>query len=248
MVTISVVASDWGEARQDDIRVLLEDAVSHIDRELRQPFAETVRVLNLPQQRNPRAFYRHRGEGAFDVNLTARDRRWSRFAYQFAHEFCHVLSGHERLRDNPNNWFHEAVCETASLFVLRRMGERWPTHPPYSNWASYSASLTAYADACIKRFRRNDPVEPLNDWLSAHEDEMRADPYRRDRNAIVALRLLPTFEDQPHGWNAVARLPANDQRLGNYLEAWWTCVDGTDRSFVENIRQRLLPSGIAAVC
>ena len=62
---------------------------------------------------------------------SARDRKWAKFGYQFSHEFCHVLSNYENLKANPNNWFHEAICELASVFTLRRMAERWPTHPPY---------------------------------------------------------------------------------------------------------------------
>ena len=74
-----------------------------------------------------------------------RDRQQNQYAYQFAHEFCHVLSGYEGLEGNPNNWFHETICELASVFTLRRMAERWPTHPPYPNWAGYSKHLLEYA-------------------------------------------------------------------------------------------------------
>ena len=48
--------SDWGEADRDDIRMLLEDVASHIVRELRHPFDEAIRVVNLPTTDNPRAF------------------------------------------------------------------------------------------------------------------------------------------------------------------------------------------------
>ena len=90
---ITVLECDWGEACQNDIRVLLEDVASHIVRELRDPFAETIRVMNLPGE-PPRALFRRPGDAAYDVNLTAKNQQWSQFAYQFGHEFCHVLSGH----------------------------------------------------------------------------------------------------------------------------------------------------------
>lgn len=127
---IEVLECDWGDAHRDDIRKLLEDVASHIVRELRDPFEATIRVMNLPGVNCPRTFFRSTDALVFEVNLTARDRRWSQFAYQFGHEFCHILSGHDRLRSNPNNWFHESLCELASLFVLRRMAERWPFDAP----------------------------------------------------------------------------------------------------------------------
>ena len=115
-MNISVLPSEWGDAKQKDIQGLLEDVASHIARELRDPFHGTIRVMNLPTQDCPRTFFRKPGDtAAYEINLTAKNRLWSKFAYQFAHEFCHVLSGHDRLRDNPNNWFHEAICEMAEV-------------------------------------------------------------------------------------------------------------------------------------
>ena len=34
-------------------------------------------------------------------------------------------------------------------------------------------------------------VLTLANWLTMHEEEIRRDPYIRDKNAIVAYRLLP---------------------------------------------------------
>ena len=140
-VQIAVLECDWGVACRGDIKRLLEDVASHIVRELREPFVNTIRIMNLPGQSDPLTFFRGPDANAYDVNLTARDLKWCKFAYQFGHEFCHILSGHDRLRDNPNKWFHESICELASFFVLRRMAERWPAEPPFSHWADYSASL-----------------------------------------------------------------------------------------------------------
>ena len=174
---ISVLESDWGEANRDDIRILLEDVASHIVRELRHPFDEAIRVVNLPTTDNPRAFYRGPHEDVHKVNLTAKDRKWSRFAYQFAHEFCHVRSGHERLRNNPNNWLHEAICELASIFTLRRMGERWRTEAPYTNWTSYSESLAAYAESLVEKYSSGSPTASFGAWVVR----------KRGRNARMPL-------------------------------------------------------------
>ncbi|MYD14877.1 MAG: hypothetical protein F4107_09090 [Gemmatimonadetes bacterium] len=215
--------------------MLLENAASQIVRELRDPFDETIRVVNVAVQEPPRALYRGPHDVAYTVNLTAKDRHWAQFAYQFAHEFCHVLSGHERLRDNPNNWLHEAICELGSLFVLRRMGKRWDSEAPYPNWISYSQSLTDYAVSVMEKYRRCPLKATLGAWLSANEEAMRSCPYLRDKNGVVALRLLPVFEEYPHGWNAVRMLPPSTGRAVEYIEAWKASVGDADRSFVEHI-------------
>lgn len=235
---IEVLECDWGVARRDDIQKLLEDVASHILRELRDPFDETIRVLNLPGQ-PPRAFFRRLGNSAYEVNLTAKDRKWSQFAYQFGHELCHVLMGHDRLRCNANNWFHESICELSSFFVLRRMAERWPTNPPYHNWAAYSASLEDYARSEASKYRIIAPTAPFGPWLAANEHTMRQNPYLRDKNGVVALKLLPLFEQAPRGWNAVRSLPASESPIREYIEDWKIVVPQADRLFVECIGKAL---------
>ena len=113
-------------------------------------------------------FYRGPPDDPFVIQLTARDLEWSQFAYQFSHEFCHVLSNYENLKANPNNWFHEAICELASVFTLRRMAERWQTNPPYPNWADYVAALRDYSEKRLSRQRVQLPRGvTLQSWLSS---------------------------------------------------------------------------------
>lgn len=239
MLEISVLECDWGDADRDDIKSLLQDVSSHIVRELRDPFDMTIRVRNLPTEDSPTTFYRQPSDEAYHVNLTSKGPTWSQFAYQFAHEFCHVLSCYERLRDNPNNWFHEAICELASIFTLRRMGERWRTQPPYPNWTTYSESLLAYAQALVDKYSSISPEGVFRVWLSEAEKEMRECAYLRDKNGIVALRLLPLFEQCPRGWNTVRRLPVLTERIAVYIEAWKDSVQHVDRRFVGRVGEAL---------
>ena len=97
-VQIVVPQADWGDGLQTDIERLLADVASHITRWLRVPVEGVIFVLPGSGESVPIAYYRGTREGPFAVQLTARDRKWSQFAYQFSHEFCHILSGHERLR------------------------------------------------------------------------------------------------------------------------------------------------------
>lgn len=237
---IEVLECDWGVAQHDDIWKLLLDVASHIVRELRYPFVETIHVMNLPGQRCPKAFYGGPDATKYEINLTARDRKWSKFAYQFSHEFCHVLSGHDRLRDNPNNWFHEAICELASFFVLRRMAERCLVDPPFAHWSDYSAAPADYAECEARKYQRATPAGSFSAWLRTNECELRQNCYLREKNGVVALRLLPLFEKAPqHGWNAVRRLPVSKGLIHEYIEAWKTDVQDIDHLFVESIGNTL---------
>ena len=245
MLTI-VVSGEWGDAQHADIEKLLSDTASHINGLLRSPWAGELHVKPAaPNDRTPRTLFRYSKTGPIVIQLTSQDRRWNQYAYQFAHEFCHVLSGYEDLKDNPNNWFHETICELASVFTLRRMAERWPTHPPYPNWADYSKYLLKYATDRQKREKVQLPMgTTLPDWLSSHESGLRKDQYQRDKNDLVAYALLPVFEELPAGWNAIRKFPISSGELKFYLSDWASAADPDDVPFVVRLANILgLPIG-----
>ena len=150
-MNIEVQPGGWGDAHPSNVASLLGDVASHLNQLLTKPVSDHIKVVPVfGADAVPRTLYRYSVNSAITIQLTARDRKWSKFAYQFSHEFCHVLSDYERLGDDLNNWFHEALCELASVFTLRRMAERWPTRPPYPNWADYASALTDYAEDLLK--------------------------------------------------------------------------------------------------
>ena len=171
---IDVEPYGWGEAIPGNIAVLLTDVSSHLNRLLAEPVADHINVVHVSgASAVPRTLYRYSEYGPITIRLTARDHLWSKFAYQFSHEFCHVLSNYERLGDGPNNWFHEALCELASVFTLRRMAERWPILPPYPNWADYASALYDYADDLLENENHQLPKGlTLANWLTMHEEEI----------------------------------------------------------------------------
>ena len=157
-IDISVLQCDWGDASRMDIQRLLQDTASHISREVRSAFYGRIEVVRFPGSKNPMTRFRVSAKDPFCIELSVRDRKWNQYAYQFAHEFCHVLSGYENLRDNPNNWFHESICELASLFTLRKMADRWLAAAPYPNWADYSPHLKNYAFNIIAHTKEYAPA------------------------------------------------------------------------------------------
>ena len=236
-MNIEVEPQGWGEAIPSNVSVLLTDVASHLNRLLVEPVVEQIKVVPVSAPGAvPRTLYRYGRSVPITIHLTARDRKWEKFSYQFAHEFCHVISDYERLGENPNNWFHEALCELASVFTLRRMAERWPAQPPYSNWADYAPALSGYAHDLLADENHQLPEGlTLANWLPMHEAELRRDPYVRDKNAVVAYQLLPVFEENPSGWNAVRSMPSSTGNLMEYLADWHECVQPADKPFVQRV-------------
>ena len=244
---IRVADSDWGDAVRENIEKLLKDVVCHITRILRDPLIGSIIVEPTPPTKaHPETLPRSSPEEPYTILLSARGKLWAKFSYQFAHEFCHVLSGYERLRNNPNNWFVESLCELASIFTLRRMAERWPTQPPYQNWAPYGASLARYTiRAPVASGHAPILSDAIKQLLSCEEDDLRERSLTaefgdfsesdRDKVAIVSHVLLPLFESEPTGWNTVRNVPVTNGPLTEYLADWYAQVDPVDKQFVQRI-------------
>lgn len=111
---------------------------------LRTPFVANIKVIPAPIDEDPMVLYRLPNETLYTVMLSVRDSYWAQYAHQFSHEFCHIISGYDKLKNNSNNWFHEVICEIASVFTVRRMAERWTSNPLYQINPSFAVSLDDY--------------------------------------------------------------------------------------------------------
>ena len=218
MLQVCVEPNGWGDARPVDIARLLTDAASHINRELRNPVVGTINVLSAPAtDHTPRTLVQYSRPGSYSVQLTATERCWSQYAFQFSHEFCHVMIDPHRSEggSGANQWLDEAVCEVASMFVLRRMAKRWAVDPPYPNWSSYAVSITEYVNERMDKPEHTMPSGvSLHEWFLSNEETLRRDPHQRDKNAVVAYNWLPIFEIYPALWNAARCLPGMEYRRG----------------------------------
>ena len=244
---IEVQACDWGNISASDIEVLLNNVAEHFTEHLRDPFSGHIQVK---RGNPPKTLIRSiPGQGPITVQLAVRDSYWAQFAYQFAHELCHALTDYEQLYWSDNAWFHEALCELASVFVLRRMGETWQTSPPYQGTTDYAPKITEYADDLLAKDRRQLPKGvALAEWLCEREDDLRKSASianngrisddARDQYAVVAYQLLPIFTASPEAWNTVPKLPVSDAPLHGYLVDWYRNVDPKDRAYVGSIMEK----------
>lgn len=247
------VDGDFG-ARPEDVRAVAASAAGTIWAHCPDTEWRTPGFALFPHPAHPIALHEHGPDGRIRIGVTTRGTYWSQLAFQFAHEFGHALAGHsgdwrecqprQRAR-GANFWLEETLCETASLFALRAMAREWETRPPYPNWKSYAPSLAGYAEQRLGEARRTLPEgDDLAAWLRRHEPEMRRDPARRELNLAVAARLLPLFERDPRGWEAVTRLnrgpdPGPAARLGPRLAAWREACPPARRAFVAELARTL---------
>lgn len=240
LVIRPVADAPWG-GQIADVQKVLDSAANQLwpyfsDRKL-------PTILVEPKG-GPITLYQRGPAGEIRVRLNTGDRLWAQHAFQFAHEFGHILCNYDPA-PNRNKWFEESICEAASLFALRRMAKVWERDPPYPNWKSYAPSLASYAEDRMKNSQLPDGAS-LAAWYREHADSLYRDPVMREKNLIVATALLPLFEKEPEHWASVAYLnvtaPRESQTFSTYLAEWHTRCPAKHRPFVATIaRQFELP-------
>ena len=242
-VTIRVLPGDWGDADREDVERLLRS----VARELWMyfPGRSLNTILVAPTERHPVAGYAKGPEGEYFVYLSAKGRHWSQYAYQFAHEFAHILSNYERngrVSLRRNQWFDESLCETASLFTLRRLGASWlkGDRAPYPHWQAYGTAFQTYVqDLLAQPHRALPPRKAFAEWYQGNAAALDRNPYGRERDELVAGMLLPLFEEHPEGWAALSYLNLEESdatgSFQTYLRNWHRNTPERHRPFVARI-------------
>ena len=227
---IQVHAAGFGNVSAKDVAAVLESAASEIWRYCARAQLTGIDVYHRAGY--PITNFERQPSGRVAIGLTAKNTRWAQYGFQFAHEFCHALAN---FSDNPrrsvryprhaNSWLEESLCETASLFTLRAMSRSWSIAPPYPAWENYARWLNHYAEQRLAQPGHRLPSgTPFPTWFKQNEPALRANPAGRERNNVIAIQLLPLFEADPRGWEALVYLNRGlrrrDASLAERLTEW----------------------------
>jgi hypothetical protein len=245
---------DEFEAPVDNIRNLLLSAAEALWRHCSQAKFTAKGLTVYRHTKWPITHYKHENDQIL-IGLNTNKLFWSQYSFQFAHEFCHALAQHTRDEQrrwhgvkHRNHWLEECFCETASLFVLRAMAKTWQSKPPYPNWKNYSASLADYAQKRIDEGNKFIPQDQsFADWFAKELPSLQEQPTQRDKNLAIAVRLLPLFENDPMGWEAMTALNVTTKQIDiplvDHLDEWHSNAAAAHRSFVMKVTQSILPGG-----
>ena len=227
---------NWGSASLDDVSKVLYSAAETLWEHVPE---RRLAPIHVKPKGGPIVLYQHGPGGEYRVHLNTGSTYWCQYAFQFAHEFCHILCRYEKT-EKANKWFEEAVCETASLFALRRMAEVWETRPPYPNWRDFAPHLRSYAEDRIQAAPLPEGMT-LAQWYARHADYLRREACDRPKNQVVAGVLLTMFEAAPDRWQAVQYLNAGarpePRSLPEYLADWHRHCPARHRPFVRQVAE-----------
>gem|GEM_PF-538677 len=190
---VEIIPGDWGGSELENIRQVALSAANQIWKNIRGHKLAKIKIsrgLNAPQlifARGPQ------GENLVEINSGSN--RWAQIAYQFAHEFYHVLVASPRA---GIHWFGEVLGETSSMFCLRGMAKDWSTQPPYPNWKEYARSLDDYANTLLAEARTTQGSASLPDFIATNQKAL--ENCDREKMKSLAAAVLPVFETNPSAW------------------------------------------------
>ncbi len=227
----------WGDAQPREVEALLQSAAAVLWQHF--PDRDSPRFVVVRGHQGPIVHFKKNAIGESVMELDTGDRYWAQFSYQFGHEFCHILANF----DNDwkgNLWFEEMLCETASLFTLRKLAKAWEEAPPFPHWKSFAPAFNRYSDDVMKS-RESLSLTGIADYYKKHAAALQADATQRPINGAMAAALLPLFEAAPLHWEAITWLNSKPSPPGEtfseYLEKWATASPNRHQTFIRQIRK-----------
>lgn len=237
-LAIRPLKPDAWHASMPDVQKVLASAAGEIWKNFPE---RNLPPIEVEPQGGPVTNFRRGLHGEYLVQLDTSGLQWSQYAYQFAHEFCHIMCNYRQGNRN-NKWFEESLCEMASIYSLRAMAQTWKTDPPYPNWKNYAPALQNYADDLIKKGQLPEG-KTLAQWFAGQREALVKDPLQREKNRVLAVALLPMFEQAPEHWQAVQYLNLGDTGWARSFEIcladWEAQCPERDKAFVREIAKKL---------
>ena len=240
---ITVEPGDWGRAGIRDIKAVLQSVGDTMIQDF--PNRAFGHVVVRHGESGPRVLARKTEKGAYRVELNVQGARWDQFAYQFAHELCHILSNYDQRpvasvsERRAHQWFEEALCEAVSIHTLRRMTAVWRHAPPRPGWESYASAFEDYAQRLSRaQHRQLAPDDTFKQWYARNLGYLEANPYLRARNELIALQFISLFDSSPGGIRAIGYLhheAPTRPGFDAYLMSWLDCCPPEIRSVVLRI-------------
>jgi transposase len=246
------LAGDWGASTPEDALVVLSRT--------REVCLTGIRLLSDDQPAAlcvesrppgpPYVWLQSSTRAHVVVDGTARD--WCRMAYQFGHEFGHVLCNSwqpDSLPLRPSHWLEESLVEAFTLRGLALIADSWEQDPWLPSEAGYSKDLRRYREFLIGGYRNG--AAGANQWLNGWFADKRAALENalggRAATGPALLMILGELvrdkgcvEDLPalNRWHSRAAVPVED-----YLRLWGeSCAKlGTPGRLPRRLGQMLFP-------
>lgn len=234
---VRVVDGDWGDVAPWQIEMLLnaiaEEMLRHFPGQALHPIAVSH------SRSGPVVLYQKGPGNEYQVLLAANGQHWAEYVYEFSHELFHILAKYEYRAEREHvrhQWFEEMLCETVSLYMLKRFSLIWNAAPPLPDTSAYAPALQDFTRRALSDPHRKLPAGvSFEQWFRRNAPRLATTPYMRTANELVASFFLPVLEAN-EDWRAttflnVGELP-RESSFREYLVQWYKSTPPSLREVV----------------
>jgi len=234
---VRVASGEWGNVTPHEIEILLNAVADEMLKHF--PGRQLDPIVVSPSRAGPVVLYQKGAQHEYQILLAAKGDRWAEYVYEFSHELFHVLANYEYHappRRARHQWFEEMLCETVSLYMLKRFSLTWEQSPPKAEWRYYATDLQRFTQRALGEPHRQLPGNvSFQQWFRENGPILTTRPYLREKNELVATLFLPLFE-HASDWRAIAYLnldvPEGESSFYDYLAHWYRTTPAPHRRFV----------------
>jgi hypothetical protein len=208
---VRVASGDWGNAAPDEIEILLNAVAGEMLKHF--PGHQLDPIVVSPSRSGPVVLYQKGAQHEYQILLAAKGDRWAEYVYEFSHELFHVLANYEYHappRQARHQWFEEMLCETVSLYMLKRFSLTWEQSPPKDEWRYYATDL--------RRFTQRALTEPHRQLPGNVSFQQSLTGARSPISISMCRRASPAFMITLR--TGIARHPS---RIGGSSARQWAC-------------------------
>ena len=198
--------------------LLVLDSVAHVFN-LSLPVTQlpSLQIILDSSRSNPTCFRQ-----LHTIYLSSKPTSWCKIAYQFAHELCHYSIPNDVMPEL--GWLEESICELSSYYFLPKISKYWKRTDirlETSDGDLYYPYFTSYVEDDKQKAKPFD-LSFINNPHSDDFKQLTQNCYIRNKNAYIAIKLLPIFKENPKTWLAIPHLCdiKPNQTLANSLIEW----------------------------
>ncbi|MCK5829785.1 MAG: hypothetical protein KAH20_05740 [Methylococcales bacterium] len=228
---IKAVGGGWETAGVHNIEAITLSSARSLLENIPGISLDPILLTNKGEFGPPPIVYFNRGpNNEYNVDVSVGGARWAQLVYQFSHEFMHIVSNYGNTPGDANQWFEEALCETAAMHSVNRLSEVWKTNPPFESLQGYSQLMENYFNDFIlnevekAKTEFFKPGDTIATWYQREKQSLRDDAGQRNKNRIIANEIFLFFSESPDRWRSVKYLnlgnSGGDISLEAFLEEW----------------------------
>jgi len=218
--TLVVENGNWGATSLRAIHGVVESAYAVLVEAFEKEPEDIIHLIRWNQKHHLVVHNKR----PYKMYLSAWDKYWSQYVYQFSHDLCHILTNFDRVRKHRHKWFEGSLCELSSLFVLHRLAETWAESPPAGVFeaADFAPNHREYAEYIGAEYGISSG-EDISRWLSENIRTLETSSAERELNGAVAVALLDRFREDPSLWRECGWLnhwnPEGGETFPDYLDS-----------------------------